>query len=572
MHQRRITFHARAEDQAADAPIPCTIATTTPVMRMGVAEVLDCSPQGVDLSRAPLPLIVAHDSSRLAVGVVDGLQATGDKVTGVARFGTSREAQQIRADVLAGIHPALSVGYELTGEGTPMDGGVLFPWRPFEVSIVPIPADPNSGFFRSHPGANSMNAPTTIDARAASEIATICHRHGVPELSAQLIQRGLDTAAASREILNELARRDMASGGHRNVIANRSGDYNAGSNAESRAAIVNTLIHRMGGRSEGPVIRSVDLVGLAARTLEMAGHRVGDGDSRDRIVTRAMHTTSDFKQLLGDAVGRVLGQMFEETPSAIKALARSVNLPDFRSRTSVRLGGAPSLEKVGEHGEFTHGTVDDVGNTWALATYGRIVALTRQAIVNDDLGGFADLLTKFAQAAARREADELAKIVTTPPNVDGAAMFSAGKNSLLTGAGAALQFDALAKAVKALRLQKDVGGGLVAMEPGALLVPAALETPARQLAAEFAATKSGDVQPYRLNVHVEPRLDAVSASAWYLVADKQSSLEYGYLDGAQGVQIDQRDGFEVDGVEFRARLDFGCGWVTGLGWVKSDPS
>ncbi|WP_374410638.1 hypothetical protein [Hydrogenophaga sp.] len=572
MHQRRITFQARAADQAADAPIPCTIATTTPVMRMGVAEVLDCSPQGVDLSRAPLPLIIAHDSSQLAVGVVDGLQATGDKVTGLARFGTSPEAQQIRADVLAGIHPALSVGYELTGEGTPVDGGVLFSWRPFEVSIVPIPADPNSGFFRSHPGALPMNAPTTIETRAASEIAAICHRHGVPELSAQLIQRGLDTAAASREILDELARRDMASGGHRNVIATRSGDYNAGSNAESRAAIVNTLVHRMGGRSEGPVIRSVDLVGLAARTLEMAGQRVGDGDSRDRIVIRAMHTTGDFKQLLGAAVGRVLGQVFEETPSAIKALARSVNLPDFRSRTSVRLGGAPSLEKVNEHGEFTYGTVDDVGNQWALATYGRIVALTRQAIVNDDLGGFADLLTKFAQAAARREADELAKIVTAPPNVDGAALFGVGKSSLLTGAGAALQFDALAAAVKALRLQKDVSGGLVALEPGALLVPAALETKARQLAADFAATTSGDVQPYRLNVHVEPRLDAVSASAWYLVAANQSSLEYGYLDGAQGVQIDQREGFEVDGVEFRARLDFGCGRVAGLGWVKSDPA
>lgn len=135
-----------------------------------------------------------------------------------------------------------------------------------------------------------------------------------------------------------------------------------------------------------------------------------------------------------------------------------------------------------------------------------------------------------------------------------------------------LGFDALSNAVKALRLQKDVGGGLVAAEPGALLVPAALETMARQLASEFSAATAQDVQPYRLNVHVEPRLDAIDATAWYLVASNQTSLEYGYLDGAQGVQIDQRDGFDVDGVEFRARLDFGCGWVSALGWVKSDPS
>ena len=53
--------------------IPCTIATATPVMRGNLAEVLDCSPAGVDLTRAPLPLIVAHDQSRLSVGLVENL-------------------------------------------------------------------------------------------------------------------------------------------------------------------------------------------------------------------------------------------------------------------------------------------------------------------------------------------------------------------------------------------------------------------------------------------------------------------------------------------------------------------
>ena len=87
--------------------------------------------------------------------------------------------------------------------------------------------------------------------------------------------------------------------------------------------------------------------------------------------------------------------------------------------------------------------------------------------------------------------------------------------------------------------------------------------------AQFNPVQAGEVQPYRLDVAVEPRLDAVSTTAWYLVAKGQASLEYGYLDGEEGVQSDQRIGFEIEGVELKARLDFGCGWVNYIGWVKN---
>lgn len=116
----------------------------------------------------------------------------------------------------------------------------------------------------------------------------------------------------------------------------------------------------------------------------------------------------------------------------------------------------------------------------------------------------------------------------------------------------------------------DVAVGLLSQEPASLVVPAALEMVARQLVATFTAVQAGDVQPFTLSVVVEPRLDAVSAKTWYLVAARQSALEYGYLDGAEGVQIIQREGFEVDGLEIKARLDFGCGWGSPVGWVKSN--
>ena len=187
-------------------------------------------------------------------------------------------------------------------------------------------------------------------------------------------------------------------------------------------------------------------------------------------------------------------------------------------------------------------------------------------MVNDDLQGFATLLRKFAQAAARREADELAAILLAPNLVDGSELFHADRSSLVDKK---LTLAGLGVAVEALRLQKEGDGGLILQEPANLVVPVALEMTARQLVATFVANTADTVQPYRLGVVVEPRLDVVSKSAWYLVAGNQSALEYGYLDGTQGVQITQREGFEIDGVEVKARLDFGCGWVAPVGWVKS---
>ena len=545
---------------ATDDLIPCTIATTTPVMRSGTAEILDCSPAGVDLSRSPLPLITGHDATRLAIGLVENLTATGEKVTGQIRFATSPEAQQIRADVVAGIHRSLSVGYAHQA-ATQTPAGIVYRWQPHEVSIVSVPADSNAGFFRSNPESKPMTATTTPT--PASEITELCTRHKMPELATTLNRDGATLEQANRSVLNELARRDLASGGHLNVTPQR----NHGGN--DRQMVIETLVARLGGKPQGDIIRSTDCTGLAIRALELSGQSVNHRDGRDAILTRSMGT-SDFPQLLGNAAGRVLLQSFEENPAVLKQVARLNNLANFKPRTVIRLpGGAPSLEKVNESGEFTYGGINEAVNGWSLATYGRIVSLSRQALVNDDLSAFSGMLTEFGRAAARRESDELVAMLIGAPQVDSANLFSTIRNSLITGGSSVISNDAIALAVKALRLQKEAGGSFINQEPKFLVVPAALEANARQMVANITPATTAGVQPYGLTVIVEPRLDASSSTAWFLVAGNQSALEYGYLDGAQGPQTFQEEGFEVDGLSIKCRLDFGTGWVAPIGWVKS---
>jgi hypothetical protein len=57
---------------------------------------------------------------------------------------------------------------------------------------------------------------------------------------------------------------------------------------------------------------------------------------------------------------------------------------------------------------------------------------------------------------------------------------------------------------------------------------------------------------------IEPRLDASSLTGWYLAARPGliDTIEFCYLEGQDGVYIETRQGFDVDGYEIKARLDF----------------
>ena len=58
---------------------------------------------------------------------------------------------------------------------------------------------------------------------------------------------------------------------------------------------------------------------------------------------------------------------------------------------------------------------------------------------------------------------------------------------------------------------------------------------------------------------------------WYLIADPAQidTVEYCYLEGQQGVYIETKQGFEVDGVEIKARMDFGAAALDYRGLQKN---
>ncbi len=190
-------FIREIELRAADADgdlIPCVLSTEQPVDRGEYHEVLGHKPGEVDLSRAPLPVVMQHDHTQLNVGVVEQVRIEGGKLKGLARFGSSTQAREILADVKAGIIRSLSVGYQLLKTVSETGRTVRFAWMPYEVSVVSVPADPNAGFYRSltHSPKGKIMTDLTVtendtlsrSQRRSSNQSTLDERERVQEIAA----------------------------------------------------------------------------------------------------------------------------------------------------------------------------------------------------------------------------------------------------------------------------------------------------------------------------------------------------------------------------------------------------
>lgn len=505
-------------------------------------------------------------------------------------------------------------------------------WTPMEISFVPVPADAGSGT-RSQPsqggtpcefitraaahqpqeetmpqaidhgGTQNQAAATPEDqTRAApavqqpaavvapgadhaadllartAQISEMCARHGVAQLAPELIRSGADVNNANAAILEALARNDAAAGGHRNAAPRIE---TVRDQMQVRlAGIEQAIMHRISPAQalddNGRQFRGMSLLEIGRDFLE--AHSVNTrGMSRMELAgnmlsyrSSGMMGTSDFSSLFANVASKRLRMAYEENPGTYRTWARRApNASDFKSMNVVQLSGAPDLLQVNEAGEFKYGSLSDAGISYAVATYGRIVSMTRQAIVNDDLRAFDRLVTAFGFAASRIE-NRLAYA-----QLVGATYDSTNSQS---GAGSALSETSLGTARTMMRKIKGAQNEELNLTPAYLIVPAALEQTAYKLtSSNYVPAQQSAVNEFRTGGRtavepvVEPVLDATSATAWFSVASSAAvdTVEFCYLDGAEGPMVETKAGFEVDGVEMKCRLDFAAKAIDNKGLHKS---
>ncbi|HRW60968.1 MAG TPA: hypothetical protein P5340_09980 [Defluviicoccus sp.] len=179
---------------------------------------------------------------------------------------------------------------------------------------------------------------------------------------------------------------------------------------ETRKAAVETALlhrfdpHRYALTEPARDWRGYSLIEMARAFLEGDGVRVR-GLSRDEIATRALHTTSDFPHILAAVTNKTLRNAYEAAPRTFQPIARRATAADFKEMHRVQLGEAPQLEKVNESGEFKRGTIGEGKERYRVETWGKVIGITRQVIINDDLDAFTRVPSLFGTAAATLESD-----------------------------------------------------------------------------------------------------------------------------------------------------------------------
>ncbi len=317
---------------------------------------------------------------------------------------------------------------------------------------------------------------------------------------------------------------------------------------------------------------SMTLRELARASLTERGVGVATYNPMQMIGMAFTHSTSDFGNILLDVANKAILLGWEENDETFEKWTKKGQLSDFKTAHRVGLGSFPSLRKVREGAEYKYVTLNDKGETIALATYGELFSITRQAIINDDMNMLTDVPMKFGRAAKATVGDLVyAVLIDNEKMSDKKALFSTDHKNMLTGG---MDVETISAGRTAMRQQKE-GERTLNIRPAFMLVPTTLETQATQVV-KSGSVKGADVNSNIINpirdlaeIIAEPRLDEASTKDWYMASRQGSdTIEVAYLNGIDVPYIDQLEGFTSDGVTTKVRIDAGVAPVDYRGLLK----
>lgn len=311
-----------------------------------------------------------------------------------------------------------------------------------------------------------------------------------------------------------------------------------------------------------------------ARVALLPGYGVRQPGYRGVRAQGGLYTTSDLGSVLLDVVYKSARGAYEEAPQTFTDWCRRTTHRDFRLNHSVQLSGFGPLAKVPEHDEFPRLPMSDAKEAYKVDTYGGIFGITRQMIVNDDLGLFTTIPAEMGVAARDTESDVIyAVVLANAAMSDGLNLFHLNHNNLVSS-GTSIGVDSVGVGFGQMVMQTRPDGKTpINVMPRFLLVPPVLWSKAEQLVGQVTPDQISGVVPARMRnliPVIEPRLQsgvtvdgvtyAGSTTAWFMIADKAriASVEYAYLEGNEGVYTETETGFEIDGMKTKVRLDFGA--------------
>ena len=599
--------------------VELSFSSETPYGRWFGDEILCHDEECINLERFNngLGTVLFNHDRDAVVGHIEKVWLEDNRGKALVRFDTDEQSETIFQKVQSGTLQGVSVGYAinryevLEDEDTKSTNGrfngpayVVTDWEPLEISIVSVPADPTVGVGRSaeeiHTSIDTQEDNTRMDQEKNLEVQEVKSAPVETGLTQADLQKAMEQERKRTSEITAMFRDFDVEGADEAIVLGKSVEEaremvmdqlrarNKGvsvtmGEAESdkfRAAAQDAVLMAAGipvadaapGAQE---LRGYSMVEMARESLRReSGSTVNFGDNME-LARAAINSTSTFPAIMSNLANKSVMVGFNEAETTYQIWAGKGSNRDFKEAARVALSEAGTLELVPEGGQFKQDSFGEASARTKVATYGKLFSLTRQAIINDDLGLFSKIATKYGSAAKRLVNKMVyAQLTGNVKMQDNVALFDS-KHGNVAGTGEALSVKAIAKAITAMRRQKGITGeATLNITPKYLVVPPELEVTAYQIVNSTAAVdgvNSGVVNPYKGRFIVVADAELTDPDAWYLVADatQHDTIEVTYLNGVETPRLETRQGFDVDGIEYKVAFDCGVSALDFRGLYKN---
>lgn len=600
--------------------VELSFSSETPYGRWFGDEILCHDEECINLERFNNGLGTAlfnHDRDAV-VGHVEKAWIEDNRGKALVRFDEDEQSDTIFQKVQSGTLQGVSVGYSIkryevldekdsvssNGRFKGPDTYVVTDWEPLEISIVSVPADPTVGVGRSaeeiHTSIDTQEEEKSMDEKeilktedvkstepveagiTQADLAKAMEQERKRTSEITALFRDFDVEGADEAIVMGVSVDEARAMVMDQLRARNKGVSVTIGEAESdkfRAAAQDAVLMAVGipvadaapGANE---LRGHSMVELARESLQREGLKANFGDNME-LARAAINSTSTFPAIMSNLANKSVMTGFNEAETTFQIWAGKGSNRDFKEAARYALSEAGNLELVPEGGQFPQDIFGEASARTKVATYGKIFSLTRQAIINDDLGLFSKIATKYGSAAKRLVNKMVyAQLTGNVKMQDNIALFDT-KHGNVAGTGEALSVKAIAKAITAMRRQKGItGDATLNITPKYLVVPPELEMAAYQIVNSTAAAdgvNSGVVNPYKGRFVVVADAELTDPDAWYLVADasQHDTIEVTYLNGVETPRLETRQGFDVDGIEYKVAFDVGVDAIDFRGLYKN---
>jgi phage major head subunit gpT-like protein len=323
--------------------------------------------------------------------------------------------------------------------------------------------------------------------------------------------------------------------------------------------------------------------------LACAGRYMPNPNRDCRGWLEAAFSSASLPGILSNIANKVLLEGFSNVDDTWKKVVKTASVNDFKTHTRYRMNGAFKFEQVAQDGSMKHGEISEDTYSQKVDTYGIMFGITRQMIIDDDLGAFAEIPKGIGGGAGEAISDAVWQLILhNPLQKDGKAFFSKEHRNIVSSAKAKLDIEGLTAAELAFSEQERAKGRPLGIPASILLVPSALKVAAEMLMKSLTVqvtTKENQPQPAdnphagKFEVVSTPYLSTPSwsgsASDWYLLADPKrlAAFEVAFLGGKDRPTVERADAdFDRLGIQFRGYIDFGVKEQDHRGALKMSPT